>query len=74
MLDERQTLPAMEESLRASPLRGSAPGESLMTPLVGEAAKVKLQGISEAAQVSREQGPISSEPGEIIGLLHGDLM
>lgn len=74
VLDERQELPEMEEGLCASLLRGSTPAESLMMPLVGEAAKVKLQGISEAAQVSREQGPISSESGEIIGLLHGDLM
>ena len=54
MLDERQELPEMEEGLCASLLRGSTPAESLMMPLVGEAAKVKLQGISEAAQVSRE--------------------
>ena len=74
MLDERQKLPAMEESLCAPPLRGRAPGESLMRPLVGEAATVKHQGISEAAQVAREQGPISGESGEIIGLVHRDLM
>lgn len=45
MLDERQKSPAMEESLCAPPLEGRAPGESLMRPLVGEAATVKHRAL-----------------------------